>query len=260
MNLNPDTIDLLQGLIKSKKDEISKPISDNKERYRLWFEITECEFLLKNPTIKGLSQSYFVLTCMSKWFYEQRNQSQDVSQHWQNLRRDYLLATTVSNVHKAIGQEITKNPHIDFVYNDGGRKAAGYKGVCGDCVIRAICIVTNRPYKDVYRECAELNSKCRIAPKRMKGKRSARSGVITNSEAFIEYMKSMGFVWTATMAVGRGCKVHLRRDELPKGRIICAVSRHWCAVIDGVLTDSFDCSRNGRRCVYGYWTYQPKPA
>lgn len=41
--------------------------------------------------------------------------------------------------------------------------------------------------------------------------------------------------------------------ELPSGRLIVAVSRHLCAVIDGVIHDTFDPSRDGTRCVYGYF-------
>jgi hypothetical protein len=55
------------------------------------------------------------------------------------------------------------------------------------------------------------------------------------------------------MAVGSGCKVHLRADELPSGRLIVRVSHHFAAVIDGVIHDTHDCSRGGTRCVYGYW-------
>jgi hypothetical protein len=57
------------------------------------------------------------------------------------------------------------------------------------------------------------------------------------------------------MEIGKGCKVHLRADELPKGKIICSVSRHLVAVIDGVINDTHDCSRDGNRCVYGYYTF-----
>jgi hypothetical protein len=39
---------------------------------------------------------------------------------------------------------------MDFVYNDGGRAAAGYKGRAGDCVVRAIAIATQKPYQEVY--------------------------------------------------------------------------------------------------------------
>ena len=66
-------------------------------------------------------------------------------------------------------------------------------------------------------------------------------------------MKELGFEWTATMQIGSGCKVHLKSDELPKGRLVCVVSRHYVSVIDGVINDTHDCSREGTRCVYGYW-------
>lgn len=28
---------------------------------------------------------------------------------------------------------------------------------------------------------------------------------------------------------------------------------HYTAVIDGIIHDTHDCSRDGSRCVYGYW-------
>ena len=55
------------------------------------------------------------------------------------------------------------------------------------------------------------------------------------------------------MGIGTGCTVHLNPNELPKGRIICRVTRHYVAVINGVINDTYDCSRDGTRCVYGYW-------
>ena len=69
-------------------------------------------------------------------------------------------------------------------------------------------------------------------------------------------MAELGFVWTPTMAIGQGCTVHLRADELPKGNLIVSVSSHFVAMIDGVIHDTHDPSRQGTRCVYGYWTYQ----
>lgn len=66
-------------------------------------------------------------------------------------------------------------------------------------------------------------------------------------------MERLGWTWHPTMQIGSGCTVHLDRDELPAGRVIVAVSKHVCAVIDGVLRDTHDCSRAGTRCVYGYW-------
>ena len=66
-------------------------------------------------------------------------------------------------------------------------------------------------------------------------------------------MQELGFVWTPTMQSGSGCQVHLVAEELPSGRLICKVSKHLVAVIDGVIHDTYDCSRDEQRCVYGYW-------
>jgi hypothetical protein len=56
------------------------------------------------------------------------------------------------------------------------------------------------------------------------------------------------------MQIGSGCRVHLRADELTPGRLVVQLSRHLTAVIDGVVHDTHDPSRNGTRCVYGYWS------
>ena len=141
-----------------------------------------------------------------------------------------------------------------FVYNDGGRKAAGYQGKAGDCVCRAISIAANLPYQQVYERLAEGNATQRRS-KHDKGKRSksARNGISTTRKWFKDYMLELGFEWTPTMQIGSGCKVHLKAEELPSGRLVCNVSNHQVAVIDGVINDTYDCSRQGKRCVYGYW-------
>ena len=64
---------------------------------------------------------------------------------------------------------------------------------------------------------------------------------------------SIGWAWRPTMKFGEGCRVHLRADELPEGRLICNLSKHYAAVIDGVLHDTHKDDRDGTRCVYGYW-------
>ena len=137
---------------------------------------------------------------------------------------------------------------MQFIYNDGGRAAAGYKGTTGDCVVRAVAIGTGLPYQEVY---DKLSEGCKNERKSKSS--SARNGVNTNRVWFKNYMKSLGWVWTPTMRIGSGCKVHLREAELPMGRLIVSVSRHYVAVIDGVINDLYDCSREGNRCVYGYW-------
>jgi hypothetical protein len=137
-----------------------------------------------------------------------------------------------------------------FHYNDGGRAVAGFKGSTSDCVTRAIAIATGTPYREVYDELSALGKQERVG-KRKSGRSHARTGVYR--ETIKKYLLSHGWQWTPTMQIGQGCRVHLRADELPTGRLIVSVSRHLTAVIDGVIHDTFDPSRNGTRCVYGYY-------
>jgi|TARA_R110000803_G_scaffold4255_4_gene14519 hypothetical protein len=143
----------------------------------------------------------------------------------------------------------------EFVYNDGGRKAAGYKGDAGDCVTRAVAIASGLKYQEVYNRLAEGNANQRRTKGQTKNAnaRTARNGIDTTRKWFKDYMIELGFKWTPTMTIGSGCKVHLTSDELPRGVLVCNVSRHQVAVIDGVIHDNHDCSREGKRCVYGYW-------
>ena len=143
-----------------------------------------------------------------------------------------------------------------FQYNDGGRADAGRKGDTRDCVCRAIAIATGHSYEEVYKRLANGNATQRRGkhePVSVAGKRTASRGIFTKRKWFKDYMVELGFEWVATMGVGTGCQVHLVADELPKGRLVCSLSRHYAAVIDGVINDTYDCSRNGTRCVYGYW-------
>lgn len=80
---------------------------------------------------------------------------------------------------------------------------------------------------------------------------SPREGAF--KEVYQPILESLGFVWTPTMTIGSGCRVHLSENELPTGRLVVRVSRHLVAVIDRVIHDTHDCSRAGTRCVYGYW-------
>ena len=139
---------------------------------------------------------------------------------------------------------------MKFNYNDGGREAAGFKGKTGDCVVRAIAIAMGRPYEDVYNDINATAQECERGAKKSK----ANGGVFVKKTWFKDYMTSRGWRFVPTMSIGSGCKVHLKSEELPTGTIICSVSKHYTTVIDGVINDIYDPSRNGTRCVYGYWT------
>lgn len=127
-------------------------------------------------------------------------------------------------------------------YDDGGRSKYFTASKVGDCVTRAVAIATGRDYKEVYNEIAKLVGY------------TPRNGVLTKDTKKV--MAHFGGVWHSCMSIGTGCKVHLADGEIPmQGRIVCSVSKHIVAVIDGVIHDTFDASRNGTRCVYGYWSF-----
>lgn len=140
---------------------------------------------------------------------------------------------------------------MKFVYSDGGRSKYFKAQNVGDCVVRAICNATGKDYKEVYDAINEL-AKSERKGKRKRGVSNARNGVYTaTSKKYIENV--LGWKWHATMFIGSGCKVHLREDELPSGNLILNLSGHHSCVRDGVIYDTFDPSRGGTRCVYGYW-------
>lgn len=180
------------------------------------------------------------------------------------------------------------NPGGDmkFVYNDGGRSQAGFKGHTGDCVCRAVAIASGLAYADVYAALAEGTGSQRKSKRTEKRAASARNGINVTRQWFKDYMVGHGFEWVPTMLIGQGCRVHLTAGELPMGRLIVSVSRHYTCVIDGVVHDTHDPQRsiamfrqftgwqtadlkqgerrnqNGiftiaRRCVYGYWRKLP---
>ncbi len=138
---------------------------------------------------------------------------------------------------------------MELIRDDGGRASAGFQGATGDCVVRAVAIATGRPYQEVYDSMWDGSKKLKLLRERGE---SPREGV--RRKVYDKYLRSIGWSWTPTMSIGSGCKVHLKREELPGGRIIARLSRHLVAVVDGKIHDTYDCSRGGTRCVYGYYS------
>lgn len=141
---------------------------------------------------------------------------------------------------------------MPFIFNDGGRNSAGYTGFAGDCAVRALAIATQKPYQEVYDLINSFARRERTG-KRKRGVSSARNGVY--KQTFHKVACKLGGVWKATMQIGSGCQVHLKENELPKGRLVAVVSKHYVAVINGVIHDTYDPSRWGTRCVYGYYSF-----
>jgi hypothetical protein len=158
-----------------------------------------------------------------------------------------------------------------FVWDDGGRAAAGYRGTTGDCVCRSIAIAAQLPYQEVYD--ALNRAALRERPRGRSKRSSARTGVA--KPTIKRFLEELGWAWTPTMHIGSGCKVHLCAEELPAGRLIVQLSGHITAVIDGEVHDIYDPRRPGvswpygsaeepvvreTRCVYGYWRREEEQA
>lgn len=148
---------------------------------------------------------------------------------------------------------------LSWVYDDGGREAAGFQGHTGDCAARAVAIVTGRGYQEVYDDLAAFAAE-HEAGRRARGKRTPshpRTGY--HSDTLRAYLAERGWRWVPTMEVGTGTRVHLSDDLydeiafLGEVRVIVRLSRHYAAVAEGTIRDTHDPSREGTRAVYGYW-------
>jgi|SRR5271165_257020 len=125
---------------------------------------------------------------------------------------------------------------MKWVYSDGGRFAAGYKCHVGDYACRALSIATGHSYRDVQSKLKKLDP---INPRGRGGYR--------------DYLRYCGWGWIPTE------EVYFSAEELPIGRLVVQIEKHIAAVIDGVLFDTFDSSREGTILIEGYWV-QPSSA
>lgn len=147
---------------------------------------------------------------------------------------------------------------LDYVYDDGGRAAAGFQGSTGDCVTRAVAIACALPYREVYDEVLARKRVLRdYEVARGKGARdvSPRAGV--PRKIYQVLLEECGFAWHGLVRVGSRERTHLLADELPAGRLVCRLSGHLTTVLDHTIHDTFDPRRpaDGRetRMVYGYF-------
>ena len=133
-----------------------------------------------------------------------------------------------------------------LVVTDGGRAATGRAANAGDCVARALALAAGIDYDEAYRALAAEAQRQGLPA-------SARDGV--PRKVYEPVYAAYGGVWKAEMGIGTGCTMHLRDGEVPDGRLAVRLSRHITCVIDGVIHDLYDPSRDGTRCVYGYWRF-----
>ena len=125
-----------------------------------------------------------------------------------------------------------------YHYNDGGRAKAGFKSE-NDCGVRAVAIACQLTYEE---------SRKRLKKASKAGKMG--SGQISKGiykQDMTAALKEIGWVWCpAPKLQARKARYH----DLPRGRVIARMAKHYVAVIDGEINDTWDCSE---KMVYGYW-------
>ena len=139
---------------------------------------------------------------------------------------------------------MTSQNILRFSKHDGGRRAAGYKGLVNDCTVRAVAIANSpRPgvadgaiYKETYLAASRHN-------KANGGPRSARNG-INNTSGFLT---DRG--WTMIEPAGRWMTVAEVAAEHPNCIVTVVTPRgksrpHLAAVVGGMLFDTWDCQFN----------------
>lgn len=136
---------------------------------------------------------------------------------------------------------------MPWTYNDGGRSKY-YSGDEYDSITRSISIVTNKDYKEIHDLLEEYIKKEQLDERYVKN-----STLKVKKDAAANLLKDMGYTWIPTLKFAEGVHVHLRPNELPNGRLVVNISKHFTAVIDNVINDIYKVDRNGTRAVYGYW-------
>ncbi len=138
---------------------------------------------------------------------------------------------------------------MKFEFNDGGRSKY-FTEKAEDSVCRTISIATGKDYKEIQRLINAYIKKEELDEQYIKN-----APFIVSKEICYKLLKELGWKWNPCMYFGKGCTTHLKNGELPKkGTFIVSISRQLTCVKDNVIYDIDNPSRDGTRCVYGYWS------
>lgn len=132
------------------------------------------------------------------------------------------------------------NETQSFIWNDGGRSAAGYVGYAGDCCARAVAIATGTAYKTVYERLGRA------------ARKTPRNGV--NVDVFAQFLLNDG--WTRHSEDSPPFFV----ASLPDGVVIAHVSHsdgrcnHVFAVVNQTIHDTWNVEDDDEYVLRAYWT------
>lgn len=131
---------------------------------------------------------------------------------------------------------------MKLVYSTGGREKY-YKALnVRDCVTRAVAISNDMDYKEAYDLVKKYN----------KGD-SPRNGVYTS--VVPDIFKDLGWERVKVAEPEQENPVYFTGKEVPdQGVVVCQLTGHVTTVIDGVLYDTFNCTKSRKRYkLLDYW-------
>ena len=128
---------------------------------------------------------------------------------------------------------------IGFTYDDGGRKAAGYKGSARDCVVRAYAILTGVPYPESY-DLFKVGIKAFEFEAIQAGKLRRQLKYPSRGVYTAVWQKAFKDSGIVKVKRGRGPWPTYTEAYEMAGNCIVTTNKHICAIIDGELRDTFD--------------------
>ena len=129
---------------------------------------------------------------------------------------------------------------IGYIYDDGGRKDAGYKGTTGDCVVRAAAIISATDYREMYGMMADANANSAQRAKRQGVKRGYAKRTAANGVAKDAYVKVFGQIGLVKVRLPKGQRPTYTEAYERYGDCVVTTARHMCAIVGGNLRDLFD--------------------
>jgi len=126
-------------------------------------------------------------------------------------------------------QILYKKRYIPLVWDDGGRDLAGFRNEARDCVVRAVAIGGQIPYKDAH-DLLTWHG------------RKARRGTFYTHELLNNFFP--GCLMIATCGPMSLLTIGQFIQEYPQGRYIVSIRGHALTIINGI---AYDMSETGLR-------------
>lgn len=121
---------------------------------------------------------------------------------------------------------------LRFQFNDGGCAESGRRGFAGDCVCRALAILTEQPYEHCYKALATAN---KAAGRR----KSARNSV--TKRVYEPIFEAFGLRKVWAQSFGSGERLTFKQAYLLYGDCIVTTAKHVACLRNGALHDTHDC-------------------